>query len=364
MKRSYLTAAGMALAATAWILSGHFGHNGEANGKVAPEATATAEKALSLPRVRVRTQESEMRAGDLVLFGRTEAERRVEVRTETAGQVSDLVARKGDRLAKGTVIAKLAMDDRQARLAEAEARIEEARMSYEAGRKLAEKAFRSEVTVADQKAKLGTARAAVEAIRLDIERTTIRAPFDGVLDELPVQVGDYLDVAGPVATIIDLDPVLIAVEVAEKDVGRLSLGTKAQARLIDDRRVEGTIRYISKAGTMATRTFRVEVEVPNSDGSIAEGLTAEVHLATDSVRAHRIPRSVLTLADDGALGVKTVDADGTVAFHSVTLVADAPDGLWIGGLPDKATVITVGQEFVRAGQKVQPVPESLQAAKP
>jgi multidrug efflux system membrane fusion protein len=361
MKRSYLTAAGMALAATAWILSGHFGQKGEANGKVAQEAVAAKEEKAPT-RVRVRAVTVEERAGDLVLFGRTEADRRVEVRAETAGRVAEVVATKGERLDKGAAIARLAMDDRQARLAEAEARIDEARMSYDAGRKLAEKAFRSQVTVADEKAKLGTARAAVEAIRVEIDKTTIRAPFDGVLDALPVNVGDYLDVAGAVATVIDLDPILIAVEVAEKDVGRLAVGGKARARLIDGRSVDGRIRYVSKAGTMTTRTFRVEVEVPNPDNSIAEGLTAEVHLETGSRHAHRIPRSVLTLADDGALGVKTVETDGTVAFHAVSLVADAPDGLWISGLPDRATLITLGQEFVRPGQKVEPVPETPEGA--
>lgn len=354
MKRSFVTAAGLALAATAWIVSGQLGGTHKANGH--PPEVAVAQRPPA--KVRVRLQEAEDRHGELALFGRTEAERRVDVKAETAGRVVELLVRKGDRVAKGEVIARLAMDDRRARLAEAESRLEQARMSYDAGRQLREKNFRSPVTVADEKAKQETARAAVEAARLEIEHTAIRAPFDGLVDLLPVEVGDYLAVGGVAARVIDLDPIIVAVEVAEKDVGRLEVGGKATGNLITGRMVEGRIGYVSRAGAKATRTFRVEVSIPNPDGTIAEGVTTEVRLATGRIKAHRVPRSVLTLSDAGALGVKTVDDEGRVAFHAVTLVADTPDGLWIGGLPDKARLITVGQEFVRPGQTVEAVPEA------
>ncbi|MEO5337447.1 MAG: efflux RND transporter periplasmic adaptor subunit [Magnetospirillum sp. WYHS-4] len=356
MKRSYVTAALMAVAAVGWIASGHLGGGSPANGKTHPEpGPEAAERPLAT--VRVRDLTAQERPGELLLFGRTEAERRVEVKAETAGRVAEVVARKGGPVTKGDVIVRLAMDDRRARLAEAEARVEQARMSHDAGRQLAEKSFRSQVTVADEKAKLETAKAAAESARLDIERTAIRAPFDGQLDELPVEVGDYLDVGGVAGRIIDLDPILVAAEVAERDVGRLQPGAIAHARLIDGRPVEGVIRYLSKAGTKATRTFRVEVAVPNPDGAIAEGLTVELRLDTGRAKAHRIPRSVLTLADNGVLGVKTVDGEGRVVFHAVNLVADAADGLWVGGLPERAMLITVGQEFVRPGQAVTAVPD-------
>ena len=357
MKRSYVIAAGIAMAVTGWILSGQVG------GRQAPDTApaAAAEPAAKLPQVRVRRLVAEERIGELVLFGRTEADRMVRVKAETAATVAKLAVTKGGRVAKGDVIARLAMDDRRARLAEAEATVDQYRIAHEAALDLSKKAFRSRVSLAQAKAELEAAKAALERIRLDIEHTVIRAPFDGVVDDLPVEVGDYVKVAETVATLIDLDPIVVVGEVGERDVARIKSGAVAHVRLATGERLAGAVSYVSKMGSTATRTFRVEVAIDNPAGAVAEGVTAELRLPTERVRAHRLSPSVLTLSDEGVVGVKSVGADGTVAFHLVHMIADTPDGIWLGGLPDEVTVITVGQEYVRAGQRVRPVPEEAGA---
>ncbi len=276
---------------------------------------------------------------------------------ETAGRVVARAVTKGQAVAKGAVIARIAMEDRKARLAEAEALLEQRRIAYAAARQLSEKAFRSRVKLAENKAQLESAKAALERIRLDIAHTTVHASFAGIVEDIPVEVGDYVGVGSEVARIVDLDPILVVGEVSERDVAKIKVGAPAHARLATGRELSGSIRYVSRVGVSATRTFRVEVAIDNADGSLVEGLTVEMRLPLGWVRAHRVSPAVLTLSDEGIVGIKAVDAEGVVRFHAVELIADTAEGVWLGGLPETLTVITVGQEFVRAGQKVKPVEE-------
>jgi len=123
--------------------------------------------------------------------------------------------------------------------------------------------------------------------------------------------------------------------------------------LPDGRTLSGELRYISRAGQSDTRTFRVEVWIANPDGLVPEGLTTELRLPTGRTRAHRGSPAILTLDDNGVIGVKAVDAEHRVVFHPVRILGDTPDGIWLGNLPETLTLITVGQEFVRVGQQVR-----------
>ena len=188
-------------------------------------------------------------------------------------------------------------------------------------------------------------------MNIDIERTVIRAPFDGVLETQPVEIGDFASVGHAVAGIVDLDPVLVVGEVTERAVKLLNAGTPALARTLNGLPLNGTVSYISKVASSSTRTFRVEVSVANPDGAIPAGLTAQMSLNLGTAKAHFITPAVLTLSSEGVLGVKVLDQDGIVRFHTGSIVEDTPEGLWVEGLPDRIELITVGQEFVLTGQK-------------
>ena len=361
MKRSYLIAAAVAIGVAGWIISGQM------NGAKAPTAPveaavveageAAAEKVQPLTSVRVRELVAMDRVNELVLFGRTEAVRMVNVKAETAGRIVALAVEKGQKVAKGTVIARIAMEDRKAQLAEAQALIEQRRIAYTAGQQLSQKAFRSRVKLAENKAQLESAKAALERIRLDIAHTAVRAPFGGIVEDLPVEIGDFVSIGSEVAHIVDLDPLLIVCEVSERDIAQVRIGIPAHARLVGDEVIAGEVRYVSRVGVSSTRTFRVEVAVDNAEGKLVEGLTVELRLPLGWVQAHRVSPAVLTLSDKGVVGVKAVGPGDVVEFHAVELIADTPEGVWLGGLPETLTLITVGQEFVRAGQKVKPVDE-------
>jgi membrane fusion protein, multidrug efflux system len=355
MRRSYLIAASLSLGIAGWIVSGQL------DGASTPHRPSSAASDMGatppLPRVRVRASTARETVNELVLFGRTEAERQVDIKAETVGRVVAVGAAKGQTLGKGGVIVRLAMDDRQARLEEAKARLAHERIAFDAARRLSLKEFRSKVQLAEANSKLEAAKAALARIQMDVAHTIIRAPFDGVLDDRPAEVGDYVAIGTVVARVVDLDPILVVGSVSERDVARIDVGAKAWARLVTGQRLEGRVRYVSRMGDDATRTFRVEVAVPNPGSAVAEGLTTELRLPTARVRAHHVSPAVLTLSGEGVVGVKAVDAGGRVVFHPVRLIADDPEGAWLAGLPDNVTLITVGHEFVRSGQRVRPEPE-------
>lgn len=356
MRSSYVIAAVVAVGVAAWIASGNMG-----GATVDPKETAVepvVEETITLP-VRVRRVHAELMKRDLVLLGRTTASRMVKVRAETAGRVDAVQVAKGSRVKAGDTLLRLALEERPDRLAEARSLVEQRRLEFEAAEKLLQKNFRSRTDVAAAEAALKSAQANLAAIRTDLGHTVIAAPFDGILEDRTAEIGDFVDKGEPVATVVDLNPVKIAIDIPEREINKVATDGSAQAHLVDGSMVTGTVVYVSSSANPTTRTFRVEVELANPDGSLREGTTARVILPVGEEMAHRISPAVLTLSDDGAVGVKVVDGQDRVRFYPVQMVADTENGMWLGGLPDPVDVIVVGQEFVRAGQTVQAVPEQM-----
>lgn len=376
------------------------------------EAAETETETETETAVRVVAMRSEAQVVDSAvrLRGETEAARQVSVMTETSGLVMSEPLRKGAFVEKGEVLCELdpgtreaALEEAQARLAEAraqipttearipeaEARLEEARARLEeavinanAANKLKEDGFASETRVASTaagvraaeaavssaeaglksarsgmestRAAIQSAQAAVAAAEKEIERLRAVAPFAGLLESDTAELGTLMQPGALCATIIQLDPIKLVGFVPETEVARVELGARAGARLSEGSDVAGRVTFLSRAADETTRTFRVEIEVPNPDLAIRDGQTAEIVIDADGVDAHLLPQSALTLNDAGALGVRTVADGNTVAFVPVELLRDTRDGVWVAGLPEQVDVITLGQEYVVEGVKVIP----------
>jgi multidrug efflux system membrane fusion protein len=365
MSRSWILAILILVAASAWVLTGQLG-GGEAasapGGDAAPRPAAAGPAAdRPLPQVRIAEISAEPMTNEIVLQGRTQADRRAEIRAEVAGRVEEVAAERGARLAAGGPIVRLAEDDRRVELDRARALLAQREIEHNAARRLQQRGFESEIRLAEATAELNAARSQVERAELALRKTVVRAPFDGVMEDRGVVVGDYVSPGGLIASVIDLDPIRVVGFVSERNVLQLAVGQPGRARVLGEMEVEGRIGFVASSADPATRTFRVELHVPNPQGRIVDGLTAQLRLPGDPVEAHRIPPSVLTLADDGTVGVKLVDEGETVRFAPVRILADTPEGqVWVGGLPARARLIMVGQEFVAAGQRVRP---SLVAAR-
>ncbi len=358
---------------------------------------------LASGAIRVVAVKSEARQVDdaVLLRGETQAARQVDVRAETSGQVISEPLRRGAfitegqtlcRLDEGTRSATLAeaharlseaqarVPEAKARLDEALARLEEAKINDNAAARLSEDGFASESRVASAQAAARAAEAAVAsarsgvqatqagiesaaagiaAIEKDIERLTITAPFDGLLESDAAELGSLLQPGALCATVIQLDPIKVIGFVPETDVNRVTVGALAGARLSGDKDVQGRVTFLSRSADSTTRTFQVEIEVPNADLSIRDGQTAEILISAEGMQAHLLPASALTLNDDGDLGVRVVNADSQALFTPLTLLRDTAEGVWVTGLPASADVITVGQEYVSDGVPVVPSFEEL-----
>jgi len=380
---------------------------GRGDAVVESEATAVAVKAQAVSsdetkpqirRVSVVAIQSVARTVEnaVVLRGRTEALRQVSVMAETAGRVISNPLRKGAQveanqilceLDPGTKAANLAeaqarlteartrIPESKARVAEAMARLDEASINQNAAARLSQGGFASTTRVANADALLSSAQAAVSGAQsgveaalagiqsaeaavlraeADIEDLTVRAPFSGLLETDTAEFGSYLIAQGGglCATIIQLDPIKLVGFVPEAEIDEVNVGALAGARLAGGREVAGIVTFLSRSADLTTRTFRVEVEVPNADLSINDGQTATIAIATEGETAHLIPASSLTLNDFGALGVRYVveGQDGDeAAFAPVKLLRDTAEGVWVGGLPGIARIIVVGQDFVTQG---------------
>lgn len=290
----------------------------------------------------------------VVLRGETQAMREVDLRAETTGRVISDPLRRGAFVEQDQIICQIDSGTREAMLAEAQARLADARINFSAADRLSQDGFASSTRLATTEANLRSAEAAVAAAATEIERLTIRAPFAGMLENDSAELGSLLQAGGVCATVMQLDPIRLVGFVPETEVSRIEHGAMAGARLAAGGQVQGSVSFLSRSADPTTRTFRVDIEVPNPDLSIRDGQTAEILISAPGTKAHLVPQSSLTLNDDGALGVRLVDAEQITRFAPVSLVRDTAKGVWITGLDETADVIIVGQEYVTDGVPVIP----------
>lgn len=357
MRTSVIIAGTLAIGATAWILSGQLGGADKPAAANGPQATQPeAEKPLA--SVRIRVLKARVKQDALIVNGRTEESRKVTLRAETPGPIIEVPATEGRIVKTNDIIARQSVEDRTARLAESTALVKQREIEYRAATELAKKGFRSGTKLAEARAQLDAARAKTKSMRIDISRTTIKAPFRGVLETRYVEKGDYVQAGDDIASIVDLDPVLAVGSASERDVGSITIGEPGKVTFIGGNVAEGRIRFIASVADPDTRSFRIELEIPNPDHRIRAGLTGKLALPLPPVRAHVLSPAVLTLSDDGRIGVRIVDSGDIVRFKPVAILSQSPDGLWVSGLVDGERLITVGHEYVRAGQKVRPIAET------
>ena len=215
-----------------------------------------------------------------------------------------------------------------------------------------------EAAVAQARSGIRSAEAAVTRADEDIKRLRILAPFAGYLETDTAELGSLLQPGSPCATVIQLDPIKLVGFVPEAQVDRIIVGAVAGARLASGGAVTGRVSFLSRSADERTRTFRVEITVPNPDVTIRDGQTADILIQSDGVAAHLLPASSMTLNDDGTLGVRIAE-NGVVRFVPVRMVRDTANGVWLTGLPAEADVIVVGQEFVTDAVPVRVTYEEL-----
>ncbi len=348
LNKSYIAALSIFVAVVLLFAVGTLLQSGQANSH---EPAASEQSRLF--EVVTRTVTAEPRAATLSLRGRSQAFREVLVRAETGGRVAEAEILEGSEVEAGDVLCRLDVDARSAAVEQAEADLRARQLDYDAANELAQRGHRSTNQVASAEAARDAAQARLQAAREELANIYLRAPFNGVFDGRVAEVGDFLRAGDPCGTVVELDPLLVVAEVSERNVEALAPGMPGHVRLVTGQQVEGRVRFVERRADPATRTFRVEVEVPNPDMSIRSGVTAEIILELPERPAHRVPASILALDAEGELGIRIVEADHHVRFVRIELLSDDGEQVWVAGLPETADIIVLGQEFVANGVEVR-----------
>lgn len=350
--KSWFISAGIVVAVTLWVASGSLGNT--------EDESTPSDAAIVVPTqnaVRVRTQTAEEVMRTIVVNGKTAPARIVQLSAETDGRIELIGAERGANLERGNLIVRMDERDRAARLAQAEATVKQREVEYEARQRLKSESYVSEAQLQEGLALLESARAELTRARLDLDYMSVRAPFGGALQDRMVEVGDFVSRGDPIATYVDNRTIIVSANLSEFDARFVDVGDTAEAHLATGETVRGRIRYVAPVADEATRTFVVELEVANTDGALRAGGTAELRIPAEMVFAHRISPSLLTLDDAGNVGVKIVNDLGEVEFVVADIALSSNDGIWLAGLPETTTIITVGQGYVADGAIVSAIPE-------
>jgi len=318
-----------------------------------------------LPTVQTVNYVAEPMKIDVPLRGRTQAKSTVTAVAETAGIVDVVHVTKGQSVDVGDALCTLDQGTRVAAVTQAQAGVDQAsaglaqaQLSFDTNAELRSKGLAApntardlEVALSGAKAAVSSAQAGLDNAQAELDRTEIKAKVPGVVQDPVAIAGSMLGQGQPCATIVQLNPMVFVGQVPESRIALARLGLDAIITTVTGTKIEGKVTFISSVADNATRSFPVEIEFANDDLSIRDGVTAEAIVTLGTAPGHLLPQSVLTLDDEGTLGVRTVE-NGVVAFHEITIISDTRDGVWVTGLPLSADVITVGQENVTAGQAV------------
>lgn len=296
------------------------------------------------------------------LTGTVVANRDVRVSAEESGVVRELFVEKGSTVRAGQPIARI--DDRilRSQMEQAEAQASLARETWERRKRLYEEdGIGSELAYLEAKYAAEQARANLETLRSRLERTVVRAPIGGILDERSVEVGTMVSPGTQIARIIDLNPVKVTAGVPERYATDIDAGARTTVRfdVLAGQTFDGSISYVGAAVNPRNRTFPVELTLPNPGRSIKPEMVAEVELARRTLdEAIVVPQEALVRVEDGFV-VFVVGNEGGEAVAERRVVGLGPsqgnEVVVTTGLESGDELIVLGQKQVATGDRVRVV---------
>ncbi len=329
-----------------WVLSGVIFDSSDS-------ANTQDDQTVYVPEVKITPSIAEAFVRELTLSAITESPRLVEITTQTSGIIDKIIAKEGAAIFAGETIATLHADSREERISASSAEVEQRKLEYNAAKKLAKSGYKAKTALAEAYYRLKQAEANLKEAQLEAGYSVIQSPFTGFLNRIYLNEGDKVkSLETAVAQVMDLQPMLAVGYVPEKWRRQITEGSSASVKLNNDELVYGVVEYVSHKSEEATRTFRVEIAIDNKNGLIPAGMTAEIYIPVGNIKAHLIPSSALSLSDDGRIQIKYVDDANIVQSNFVEIAGEDAKGLWITGLPEHINLITFGQAFVQAGDKV------------
>lgn len=309
-------------------------------------------ESVPLAKVAVSSFTAQKTFKTIELYGRTAPNKQAKLGAEIAGKIVQLKVLKGQNVAKGQVIALIDKGDLDIQLERANAMLKVREKEFKAAQSLKDRGLQGEVAFTNAQAALVEAKAMVSNAKIALRNTSVVAPFSGIVDHLYIEKGDFVGVGDPVASLIDLNRVVIEADVSERHIQDLTLDQSAEVEFISGERITGQVRYISRISSPSTNTFAIEVVVDNPNQRVPAGISARVELNLKEKLAIKLTPAMLALDESGNLGVKTLVSGDKVQFVPIQLVKAEQDGVWLTGLGQKVDIITTGQGFARDGDSV------------
>lgn len=357
-----MMAAVVLVTAAIWVATGEFSSVGSQEAQTAEPAAETA-RPRTPPRTVAAVRASEEDYIRLIrISGVTEADKVTVLAARSSGIVRSLGVAQGQDVAKDAVVLQLDGDEVLAGVKTAEDQLAQAAERLRVGETLFARGSLPELEITARRAAKSAAEQALSQARAAADRLSLTAPFAGTVDQVQVEIGEWVQTGTPIATLLSLDPIIVKAEVSEREVGHVALGAKARVRLVSGQELEGTVRHVARQASDKTRTFALEVALPNPEMTIPSGMTAELLLSAAPQKAIIVPRSVITISEDGRIGLRVVGDDGIAAFAPMEIVDDGEAGLVLSGLPDGVRVVVAGQDLVRDGDKVSVVEMTVEEA--
>jgi multidrug efflux system membrane fusion protein len=352
---SRLIAAALVVGAALWIASGQFG--GGAVEQKSTEVSAAAAEAVQVPiqKVAVTTAIPEQHSRTILLSCVTKADKRASAVARGGGVIIDLSVSRGSTVIAGQVVALISDEGRAASVEQAQALLDQRTAEYEANKALIDRGDAPRNNLAALESAMAAARAALAGAQAEADRSVVKAPINGVVDSVPMQVGQAVQAGAEIAVVIAPDPMLAVGAVSEARRSSIEKGQSADIRFIDGSKVPAAIDFVSVSADKATRTYAVEARMANKDSAIGDGVTCEMAVTLAPIEATAIPRSALVFSDEGHLGIRAAGADDKAHFMPVDIVEDARDVVWVTGVAGAVRVIVVGQDFVKEGDPVEAV---------
>ncbi|MBT4139223.1 MAG: efflux RND transporter periplasmic adaptor subunit, partial [Candidatus Latescibacteria bacterium] len=293
-----------------------------------------------------------------------EAERWVDVRSRTTGQVVSILKEEGDPIQVGNVLARLDSDASRINVLQREVAFRESQQRYERESALFERNLGSKEGYENAETQLEAARAQLEQAKLSLSYTSITSPIDGVMTLRNIEVGNMVTNNQVVGAVAKFDPLLARIQVTEKDFGKIVVGQAARITVeaFPGRGFMGTVKMVSPVVDPESGTVKVTVEVPRpKDGLLRPGMFASVYIITETrSKTLVVPKKALVLEGAGnQVFVFEPDPEtgmGKAQRKTVEIGFTDSDRLEVlAGVSEGDQVITVGQEGLRPGATVRVV---------
>lgn len=305
--------------------------------------------------VELLTVQPQLLRDTATFSGQLDAEYTVELKAETSGVIEEVLFDEGQAVKKGTVLFRLRDDEQEARLAEAVANRDLAVEVWERTQQLASRDAASAAQKDRAAAELAVTRARVDLAKLALDRTRIRAPFDGVVGARYVAPGDRITDKKALVRIDSIDRLQLSFAISEQGVAYARTGVPLEIRVrpYPDEIFAGEVFYVSPSLDPTTRRMILKAWVPNPDGRLRPGLFANVDLdIAQREGALLVPESAVVFDREGTYVWRVKDGVATRVPVEIGLRANSRVEVTLGLAPGD-TIVSAGTHKVIEGHKLR-----------